>query len=461
MTKHTKKTSFLKRFKQDTQGTMAVMWGVSLSAVVIAVGSAYDFNKVSAARQQSVAVADMLALNAAVYIRDNDGDAPSSDSEGFRNNRQYYLEDIGISIAPYDDKQATQRGRKGRNKDREAPYFKIKYDYPEQGMVTAFIHGQSRPAFMGFIGIDNVDFSAASTVSYQVKDLKDPASIGLVMDNSGSMGWDDGNGTIRMTGLKSTVNAFMTQMDGVIDSATEEDQERGQNASGENKYVRTGMVTYSNSIKSSKPFDWQVLSTSTVNGMQASGGTNSSGAMAWMNSNMAFEDDIHEDKSGAKPLKYVVFMTDGVNNVTERNNCRPASGHYHWLHWDSWTISENYKGNKSGWYKVWAREYDEWAMYWEEQEICDEISSFDDATIASCGALKAQGTSVYSIGYALTIKETDSEQRRAEIQRANTMLQACSSGAGYFHEAANASVLNGVFQSIGADIVEDTIRIRG
>ncbi len=445
------------------------MWATALSAVVIAVGSAYDYSEVTTARVNSVATADMLALSAAVFIRDHNGATPSDNTEGFKHDTKYYLEDIGISIGTYGDSMATQRGEAGQLADREPPNFKIKYDYPENGMVTAYVYGQTRPAFMGIVGVDNIDFSASSTVSYETQDLKDPASIGLVLDNSGSMSFDDGNGTVRMTGLKTTVKSFMDEMEGVIASAVLEDQGRGENPSGENKYVRLNMLTYA--VKSSwssgsyehiteRAFDWSVIPDSTIDNMAASGGTNSSGAMARMNTRMGGEEDIHLSENGAEPLKYVVFMTDGQNNVTDYENCRAAMGHWHYLHWNSWTISHENKSNSDGWYRVWAREYDEWGQYWEEQTICDEISSYDAATISSCGDLKAQDVKIYSVGYALTINAKDSEWKRADVDRANALLLACSSGEEYFKNAENAQVLDLVFDSIGADILEDSIRIR-
>ncbi len=450
---------------------MAVLWATSLSAVVLAAGSAYDYSKVTTARVQSVATADMLALSAAVYIRDHDGETPNTNKEGFKHNQRYYLEDIGIDITPYADRKAKFRGKKGRNKDLEKPNFRIKYDHPETGMVSAFVYGQTRPAFMGIVGIDNVDFSASSTVSYETQDLKDPASIGLVLDNSGSMAWDDGTGTIRMTGLKTTVKGFMVQMDDVIDMATAEDNPgQGQaNATNQNKYLRTNMITYAVKNKNNgqsyqdideERFKWSTISDSKIDAMVADGGTNSSGAMALMNYRMKDEPDTHEKKNGGNPLKYVLFMTDGVNNVTSNSNCRAAQGHWHYLHWNSWTLSHEDKSNSNGWYRVWAREYDEWGQYWSEQTICDEISSYDAATISSCGELKEQGSKIYSIGYALTINATDSEWKRAEVARANALLLGCATGPEYFKDAQNANSLNLAFESIGEDIVEDSIRIR-
>lgn len=464
MAKHKKKVSFLKRFKNDKQGTMAVMWGASLMAVVTAVGSAYDYNKVSNARQQSLATADMLALTAAVYIRDN-GEKPSSSADGFKNNTKYYLEDLGITLDPYADNRAKQRGAEGRNNDREAPYFKIRYDFPEKGMVTASIHGQTRPAFMGIVGIDNVDFSSASTVSYQVNDIKQPASIGLVLDNSGSMGWDDGNGTIRMTGLQTTVGNFMASVDTIIAETTEAVGEVAgldlglSSGTSENDVIRTNMITYNSNIVSEHLFDWSTIPSYKINGMTAGGGTNSSGAMDRMVARMAAEDQIHMDVNGAIPLKYVIFMTDGVNNTTHYENCVTIEGHWHWYHKKNKTISETYQSGKN-WKKVWVYDNNEHERYNEEQQTCDEVSSYDAATVSSCNQMKASGVKIHSIGYALDEKPNDSDERKAELERANSMLASCSSGPEYFHQAGNAELLDQVFENIGEDIVEDTIRIR-
>lgn len=457
-----KLSRLLNRFKSNADGTMAVMWAVSLSAVVLAGGSAYDYSKVTSARSQSVATADMLALTAAVFIRDHNGDTPNSDTEGFRNNREYHLADIGVDIGVRTEAK-TGDGKK------EGPTFKIKYNYPEYGMVTAFIYGQTRPAFMGMVGINNVDFSASSTVSYEAKDLKDPASIGLVLDNSGSMRYDDGNGTERMTGLKTTVKNFMTEIEEIIDVAKGEDRKRGQNPQGENKYVRMNMMTYT--VKSDyygrdyeyiteHSFDWDTIPTWKINNMTADGGTNSSGAMARMKSRMSGEEAIHASKNGSKPLKYVIFMTDGVNNVTGVTNCRPAPGHYHWYNMKNGQISHGYKGNKNNWYYVWAREENDRDQYWDEQQECDDYSSYDAATIQSCNDMKADGVKIYSIGYALDPKPYDSDSRTEELKRANALLLNCSSGPDYFKEAANAQVLNIVFDKIGKDIIADSIRIK-
>jgi len=116
---------FAQRFKSDQRGTMAVIWGVSLSAVVFAVGSAYDYTKISTARSLSQDAADMLALTASAYMRDSGGVRPVQGDQGFRHATKYYLDDFDISLNPYSDMGTNSRGRLIRS---QRPHFRVYYD---------------------------------------------------------------------------------------------------------------------------------------------------------------------------------------------------------------------------------------------------------------------------------------------------------------------------------------------
>lgn len=449
-----KAKSFFARFKRDEDGSMALMWGVSLTAVVFAVGASYDYAKVHTAKQNSQAAADMLALNAAIYVRDN-GEAPKKNKDGFKNGKKYYLEDIGITLDPYSDRQATQRGRKGRKADREAPYFKVHYDTPEEGLVTVEIHAQTRPAFMGMAGIDNIDFSARSVVSYEVSDVKSPASIGLVLDVSGSMGWDDlsGTGTSRINRLKTTVKSFMGQMSSIVEGSLDD----GETVALNNDIIRTGMTTYNSGVVSTTPMSYTLLSDALIDTLVASGGTNSSGATSAMKGWMQGEDAKHKQNGYENAQKFVVFMTDGVNNATHSKNCRDADGQWVYYNWWTGEISQTYK---NGWYRVYQLAHNERSLHWEAPEFCEESSTYDDNTIRTCNQMKDNGVTVYTIGFALTVDEGTDQWRRAEVERANAMLSACASDNEKFFTAENGEALDEIFENIGEEIIEDTIRIR-
>ncbi|MEE9348330.1 MAG: Tad domain-containing protein, partial [Robiginitomaculum sp.] len=443
MTKQYLKQSFLQRFKQDTRGTFAVIWAVSMTAVVFTVGAAYDYTKLSAAHMKAQDISDMVALSAAVYIRDHEGDAPDDDAKGFRDGQKYYVEDaLGINLDPYVN---SSRNADGSTDERERPSFKVRYDYPTSGQVQVIVEGQSKPAFMSIVGVGMLDFSSKSNVSYKTNDIKDPATVILVLDNSGSMGWADGgryaSGTRRITSLKASVKDFMVKLDTLLASRTNAQQ----------GVLRTGLAPYSSHFISEKAVapNWQepVLTNQQVNAMSAGGATNSSGAMAQAKTWMDGENTAHRIEHGNdEPLKYVVFMTDGVNDTTGQT-CTAITGHWHYRHYYYGTIShKSYESWYAGWDRVWVKKSDEDSgsnrYYWEEQQKCTNYSAYDSQTVASCNAMKQMTppVKIYSIGYALTINSSTPQWRRDEVAQAQALLKGCATddpNDAYFYDAAD------------------------
>lgn len=391
MNKLEKFGSLLTRFRTDSKGTIAAIWAFSAMAVVIAVGSAYDYSQISAARQKSQSVADMIALTAAVYIRDNDGEKPTNSNDGFVDKKRYNLKDLDLYIDPYVNQQTIKRGKRKLNE----PFLKVFYDSPQAGQVTVKVVGKTAPAFMQIAGVDKVDFSSQSTVSYEVKKTE-PASIFLVLDNSGSMSITDDDNISRMNELQASVRGFMDALENIVSSNTDT---HGDDAP---RVLRTAQIPYYNRVDYNLdvPPKWGVLTDWEINRMYAGGSTNSGPAMTLAKQWMSYEQAIHTEESGADSmLPYVIFMTDGVNNR----------------------------------------------------------SSYDTVTLAQCEAMKESGVKIFTVGYALSnsgIVNGSSEYR------ALNMLKTCASGAGNFFHAESASALTKIFEDIGQDIVQDTIRIR-
>ena len=383
--------SLIKRFRTETEGTIAVIWAFSAMAVVVAAGSAYDFSKVMAARQKSQSVADMVALTAAVYIRDHDGERPTNSNDGFVNNTRYDLVDLNIALDPYNSQNKDDRGKRT-----DEPYLKVLYDTPAPGELTVQVIGVSSPSFMQIVGVDKVDFSAKSTVKYQV-DKTDPASIFLVLDNSGSMGNKDGDNLTRMDELEASVRDFMDELQEVVDENITE------NGSDADRILRTAMIPYYTRVDYNLdvPPKWGVLTDSQINAMYAGGGTNSYPGMKLARQWMENEQGIHTTESAADSmLPYVILMTDGVNNR----------------------------------------------------------SSYDASTLVECERMKSDGVKVFTVGYALT---TNGAASGTTQQRALNMLKSCASGDDNFFHAESAAALKSIFEGIGQDIVEDQIRIQG
>lgn len=167
----------------------------------------------------------------------------------------------------------------------------------------------------------------------------DPASIVLVMDNSGSMHFDDqplldgiapNNAVVRIDGLKSSAKAFMAQLDSLVGP---------QVASPDvPRVLRTGMITFDSSDRVDAPMEWGVVGDDVIDNMQPRGGTNSSvpldRAAKWLSGNSnTDEPKVHEDENPhASPLKYLILMTDG-RNTSGTEQWVERDGTQNWRAW--------------------------------------------------------------------------------------------------------------------------------
>lgn len=420
---------------------MAVIWGVSLSAIVFAVGSAYDYSKISTARNMSQDASDMLALTASAYMRDNDGVAPSGQDQGFIHGAKYYLSDYGIDLSPYSDSDGKDR----RLKESSDPHFHVFYDTPSAGEVRVVITGKSKPAFMSMAGVDTLDFSSDSVVLYEATDLHDPASIFLVLDRSGSMSWTDDDSISRNAELRSTVKQFMQKLDQMTENV-------------DCNVLRTAMYPYSSGFDNSNKVspDWGTLTASEIDRLQASGGTNSKKGMEKARLDMRHEDGKHSAEHGnGNPLKFVILMTDGVNTRTHWDYSRsyPEPAHEHWYKYSrrSTTSHSSWKDTR-----YWGREWEpegEWLNY-------AGTSKYDGETLTECTSMKNDGVKIYTIGYALGTDKNSDQEKIWESERAYAMLDSCATSSEYFFDAEDAEQLITAFESIGEDIIEKSIRIR-
>lgn len=94
-------------------------------------------------------------------------------------------------------------------------------------------------------------------------------------------------------------------------------------ADPETKYSRTGGVSYNNVMQSPTPLAWGTSTVSSyINNLSSTGTTNSGEAFQKAYDSLSVEgtgseEKAHETKNGNKePTKFIVFMTDGENNVS-------------------------------------------------------------------------------------------------------------------------------------------------
>ena len=451
-----KAQSLLKRYKRDEGGTMALTWALSLTVMLGAMGAAVDFAMLSNADSQSQSIADTTALAAAIYVK-NHGMPPSNSTDGYVDGVPYTAEALG-----YEYKGWVKNGDLG---------VTIQVDYDDNAKeATVTVSGDTTPMLMQVMGYESLAFKAQSIVSYLDVDEKFPASIALVLDNSGSMAWDDqlaenayphnghwhgdspAGAIPRIQGLKTSVNTFTSELQSRLGTETD----------GGQRTIRMGMLPYSSDIVAAGVVNmkWGYITPSEVNVMTPSGSTNSNPPMAEAKIWLSGEDTYHENEAAdhgdtyKEPLKFVIFMSDGQNTLGT------------WEFFPDNTAPVYWKQNSSGyWSGIWASSYSGQSGYTRGHLR----RSTDSLTINSCNAMKDVGTQIFTIGYALEEgpyhdgDDDDNDARYVNLwnqTNAYNLLSTCASKPENFVKASDGEELEAAFDSIQNAIVEELIRIK-
>ena len=227
--------SKLKSYNKNEDGAFSVMWGVSLLVMVGAVGMGVDYAVATSSFAKAQTLADTTALAAAINVRDNGGEIPTNQSEGL-----------------FGDYTAAQLGYKFSNSvinGAAGVSVNVSYDaVKREAHVT--LNGATRPFFMQAFGYNDFKFDGASVVKFEEKQPLEPASVALILDNSGSMFFDDNpvdsdgnrppNTQRRIDGLISSANSFMDLLDEQVGPQ--------DGSSNEPRVLRTGMMAFATGI---------------------------------------------------------------------------------------------------------------------------------------------------------------------------------------------------------------------
>lgn len=390
-------------FRANTDANIAIMFTIVAPFLVMVVGVTYDNGQLGNTKSQAQAMADIIGLNASIYVKNNDG-PPTNSTEGYMHNQWYNANDLGLSFG---------HGVSGKNATR----FKVIYDdVADEARVV--VESNVKPSFMSSFGYSEIGFSTLSTVKYAQKDHANPASIFLVIDNSGSMAFDDkakayqtanrpADANARITGLKAELNDFNEHLSSVL-TPDPDDPSR--------KFLRMGMTAYNSDIIATKTIKprWGTISEQEIDAMIADGGTVPTNALAKLQGWMNAEKNMHKQVNGSEdPLRYVVLMADGANNS----------------------------------------------------------SSDDDKALRVCTNLKSSGVEIFTIGYALepgyfytgtwgqTYNRPTYYISPTVKERAESFLKSCASSDTHFLLADDTGALKAAFDKIGAEIVKDAVRI--
>lgn len=251
-----------------------------------------------------------------------------------------------------------------------------------------------------FVGQDKMDVKV-SAVSSSSLETNNPLSMVLVLDRSGSMGWN-ADGTSKpdycddekkkkkndysLCEKPSKLDALKAAVSNMVTQFSDKDPD--------NKFVRLGAVAYNRNVDEDHELElsWNKSAVSTLtNTLSADGGTDSSDAMKWARQELKkpTEKNEHLSKNGNNdPAKFIVFMTDGDNND----------------------------------------------------------SSYDTSTKSTCDVAKTQGVEIFTVAFQAP-------------SGGKTLLQYCATNADYYYNADNADELLNAFESIGEKASDLAVRL--
>lgn len=150
-------------------------------------------------------------------------------------------------------------------------------------------------------GRDTLSVNVAGQSESGSESSKGSISMALVLDKSGSMDWTlDGD---------KKINALRTAVFGLVKVLEDVDPKQ--------EYIRLGAVSYDSNLDDSTKMHWNPNRVRKfAGGLKAQGGTDSTDAFKWGYESVVSKTETNEHgaKTGQKPERVIVFMTDGDNN---------------------------------------------------------------------------------------------------------------------------------------------------
>jgi len=192
--------------------------------------------------------------------------------------------------------------------------------------ITAKVTASVSTSFLQVVGKKTIPIAVQATVVSGAGETKKNAfSMYFVLDRSGSMD-EPTNTSYQATctnfwGQQYTCTKLYTKMES-LKMASADLLGQFNIADPKQEYVRTGSVSYNNEMQTAQKLGWGTSKVATyIENLYSTGSTNSGEAFetaynALTVTGTKSEEAKHEAKNGVtKPDKYIVFMTDGANNV--------------------------------------------------------------------------------------------------------------------------------------------------
>lgn len=318
-----------KKLLYNRSGNFGVLTALSIPVLAVAGGLAIDVANMSLTHDQLQQSADSAALATATALVD--GTVTTTTAKDFGNN--FVLGQMSSYLAG--DTSATNSLKTGTN----TAVTKTTDSSGNSGytVVVNASYSMSVNSMTRLTGQSSMNISASSTsTSGKTSETqKNALSMYFVLDRSGSM--DDSTDTVNAqrpticleTKRNGTCAASKTNYYTKMESlkiATSNLAAQLNSADPNMIYVRTGADSYNSDAQTATALAWGTSGvTKYVNNLTSDGSTNSAPAFTAAvealtrlstTAGQTYEQLQHKTKSGViNPTMYIVFMTDGDNNV--------------------------------------------------------------------------------------------------------------------------------------------------
>jgi len=388
--------SICRRFWKNRSGNFGIMTALLLPVSLATVGVAMDMTKLIEVKTSLQDAADSAALAAASALS---GKGLTND-QAIKLAREFMAAQIANSVAAQDGVAGDGTvSQELLDKLAEATLASVERTPNGSGNIfdvtVSGYYDVPMTAFTRLLGYETVRLNVSSSSQSATSDTKNPLSMHLVLDRSGSMAWNTTNtyqGTCKKKyGGSYPCTKYYTKIE-ALKIAVADLTNQLETADPDHAYVRTAAVSYNSSMQTPTKFAWGTAAVMTyVNNLPADGGTDSAKAMQTAYEAIAAtsENKAHEAKNGeSNPSKFIVFMTDGDNNYT----------------------------------------------------------SADTKTKATCDAAKLKGIEIYTIAFMAP-------------SRGQSLLKYCATDLSHYFDANDAAELVAAFKEIGEKATETMTRL--
>jgi len=317
--------SFLRRFLRHRAGNLSLMAALILPVGLAAGGLALDMSKMIATKAALQNAADAAALAAASALANKgitDDQAKTLAADFITGQMSNHMDNPDKEKTnPFNFASCTHVTVNNQTTVGTAK----KYDVTVQTCYD--VQYSTLSAFLGQTGGRlTVTSSTESTTA-----SKNALSMYLVLDRSGSMAeytnTVSGSYTCRYGRKTYTCYTYYDKITALRMAATNLMNQLAT-ADPSTTLVRTAAVSYNTAMQTPSTLAWGETATKTyISKLTADGGTDSGLAFktAYQSLVAASENTAHLNKNGQVPSKYIVFMTDGDNNISSADTLTKKS----------------------------------------------------------------------------------------------------------------------------------------